>query len=407
MSFIEWKKSYQKDRVCRNERSVRHWLALRGKKIIPELKKTGWVCKERERIYLIKYKLFLNVEGFDKKYELKILSLCDTNRLIYDAYFNIFGNICTILNKHVRIMEYPYGNLILQKFSIWATVKPLWIQERSGYKITRFLKKYCQEKRNSITGIEKINHKKLPSVVKPRGSQGEKCVQEKERTVDASWSTKQYHKKIVQYFVQGKSKYIKKPRLMLIFGLPGSGKNWVLEKKRGQNHVIINVDDCRALLPHYWKNMLEKNHKEEEDWIRLFHSECSIIAQSIFEYAIKHRMNIIWNGTGKNLKKYRTLMSRAKCKGYTIELRYIWVPLELALTRVHRRASIIGRAVPDEVVHIANKKIPETFKKLRINTDYARIYSNNSISPTMVWDKDQGWHDYTPRRRKSIGETIL
>lgn len=194
---------------------------------------------------------------------------------------------------------------------------------------------------------------------------------------------------------------------MLIFGLPGSGKNWVLEKKRGQNHVIINVDDCRALLPHYWKNMLEKNHKEEEDWIRLFHSECSIIAQSIFEYAIKHRMNIIWNGTGKNLKKYRTLMSRAKCKGYTIELRYIWVPLELALTRVHRRASIIGRAVPDEVVHVANKMIPETFKKLRINTDYARIYSNTVISPTMVWDKDQGWHDYTPRRRKSIGETIL
>ena len=86
---------------------------------------------------------------------------------------------------------------------------------------------------------------------------------------------------------------------MLVFGMPGSGKNWVLDKKRGKNHVIINVDDCRALLPNYWKNMIEKNHKDNEDWIRFFHKECNSIAKDIFNYALNNRMNIIWNGTGK------------------------------------------------------------------------------------------------------------
>ena len=419
MSFIEWKKSYQKDRVCKNERSLARWLELRCGKIIPELKKSGWVCKEREKLYMIQYKLFLSVIGLENKYELNVLSLSDTNQIIHDAYFNIFGSVCKIITKHTRIMEYPHRNIAIQKYTIWTTVKPLWIQERSGHKINRFLKKYCRGKRNSLTGIEQINFKKLQipvllnSTISPREAQKyitenlEKTILQKGGVVDASWSSKRHHRKIVHYFVQGKSKYVKKPRLMLIFGIPGSGKNWVLEKKRGQNHVIINVDDCRALLPNYWKNIVEKNHKENEDWIRLFHSECNMIAKNIFQYAILYRMNIVWNGTGKNLKKYKQLMKEAKGNGYTIELRYIWVPLSLARSRVHRRASMIGRPVPEEVLRLANKKIPETFKQLRVDADYARIYSNTVISPTLVWDKDQGWHDFTPRRRKSISDTVL
>ena len=419
MSFIEWKKSYQKDRVCNNTRSIIHWLKLRNEKMIPELENAGWVCKERKKLYMIQYKLFLHVIGFEKKYKSIILSLDDTDQMIHDAYFNIFGNICIIHTKHSRIMEYPHNNIIIQKHSIWATVKPRWKQERSGYKITRFLKKCCNEKRRrSLTSFEQINYTKLhlhnDSIPSISSEEAQKYITENlEKTilqkggVDTAWSSAHHHYKIVQYFVQNKSKNVKKPRLMLVFGMPGSGKNWVLDKKRGKNHVIINVDDCRALLPNYWKNMIEKNHKDNEDWIRFFHKECNSIAKNIFNYALNNRMNIIWNGTGKNLTKYRNLIKMAKRKDYTIELRYIWVPISLARSRVHRRASIIGRNVPEEVLLQANKKIPETFKQLRIDADYARIYNNTVKSPIMVWDKDQGWQDHTPRKRKSISDTVL
>ena len=313
-------------------------------------------------------------------------------------------------------MEYPHGQIKIRKYSIRATVNQCWKEERSGQKIARFFKNcYRERRRSSITHLEQINYKRIdPNKAVRRIITEEEVktcfVENLEETMvqegktHSKWSSKAHHAKIVQYFVQGKPRNIAKPRLMLIFGLPGSGKNWVLEKKRGQNHVIINVDDCRALLPEYWKNIIEKN---DGDWIRLFHAECAVIAQRIFEFAIKHRMNIVWNGTGKNLNKYRKLMARAKKNGYITELRYIWVPFSLALDRVHRRASMIGRTVPKKVLEYANKQIPETFKQLRIETDYARIYSNTVSSPALLWDKDQGWQEHTPRRRKSISETAL
>lgn len=419
MSFSAWKKMYQQDHICKNETSLNIWLRLRGEKIIPELKNQQWVCKEKEKLYMIQYTLYLTVIGLEKQYKRKVLSLSTSNQIIHNEYFNIFGNICKIITRHVRIMEYPYGRIVIQKHSIYTTVKPLWEQERSSFKINRFLKQYCNKRRNSLPSIEQINIKKLnlkklkpirsvsPIEAQQALTESLKYHNRKKLQTEAIWTTKQYRQKIVQYFVQDKSKNIKKPRLMLIFGLPGSGKNWALEKKRGQDHVIINVDDCRALLPNYWKKIIEQNDTKNEDWIRNFHSECSAIAQDIFKYALSYRMNIVWNGTGKNLKKYRNLMQRAKKENYTVELRYIWVPLSVARMRVNRRASMIGRIVPEEVIKLANDKIPDTFKNLRVEADYARIYSNTVTSPTMVWDKDQGWHDFTPRRRKSISDTAL
>ena len=412
MTYAQWKKDYKRDRVCRDEVSLTYWLSLRGEKLIPELEKhPQWVCKEKEKLYLIQYTLYLNIIGLKKKYEKIILSLATSEQIIYNEYFNIFGNICEIITKHIRIMEYPRGNIVIQKHSIYATVNPLWEQERSGHKINRFFKQYYR-KRKSLTGLEQLNFKKLKRQRSVSSLEVQKALTENLRNIQnnqkaMSWTTKRHRHQIVQYFVQEKSKNVKKPRLMLIFGLPGSGKNWALEKKRGKNHVIINVDDCRALLPNYWKKIIEKNNTKNEDWIRNFHNECGAIAQEIFKYALNNRMNIIWNGTGKNLEKYKNLMQRAKKKNYTIELRYIWVPLSVARMRANRRASIIGRTVPEEVMIRANNKIPDTFKNLRIDADYARIYSNTVTSPTMVWDKDQGWHDFTPRRRKSIGDTVL
>ena len=71
----------------------------------------------------------------------------------------------------------------------------------------------------------------------------------------------------------------------------------------------------------------------------------------------------------------------------------MWVPLQLAKSRVHRRASIIGRIVPQHVIELAEKNIPQTFKNLIKDADYARILENTCTSPTIIWDKDHGWTD--------------
>ena len=413
MSFIEWKKSYLNNRVCKNKKSLSRWLFLRKAKMIPELANQKWVCKARKKLYMIQYTLELNIENFEKKYILHPLSLLSLDDMIHHEYFKIFGNICKITSQSTRLMEYPRGKIVIQKYTIYATVRPLWKEERSSQKINRFFWQYREKKNHKRKNIlEKMKNLIMRRVIPPREAK-EALTNHLKKTIlekvgaDATWSTKEYHQKIIKYFVQHKSINNENPRLVLIFGLPGSGKNWVLEKKRNKDHVMTNVDDCRALLPNYWKNMVECKHAEDEDWIRLFHTECNSIAMDIFNYALNHRMNIVWNGTGKNLAKYKRLIHLAKTKDYIVELRYIWVPLSLARSRVHRRASIIGRIVPEEIIQIAYKKIPETFKNLRVEADYARVFENTVISPTIVWDEDQGWLSSTPRRRKSICDSLF
>jgi len=402
MSFARWKRSYLRNKLCETNSALSYWLVLRGEKMIPELENQAWVCKEEEQeLYMIQYHLELSITDLKKKYSLDIQSLLSSDEMIQEEYFKIFGNLCKILSKTIRIMEYPHGKIHIQKYSIYAEVKSLWKEERSANKINRFFKN-CYKKQ--LPALERIRAYKKSDV---RDIFAEKPVHAAgTHNIDASWSSDHYHKKIVRYFTQDKPKNIKKPRLVLIFGLPGSGKNWVLEKKRNKGHVMINVDDCRALLPNYWKNMSEKSNPGGEDWIRLFHDECNVIAFDIFKYAINTRMNIVWNGTGKNQQKYSKLITESKKRGYVVELRYVWVPLAVAKARVHRRASIIGRNVPDEIIKIAKKKIPVAFQNLTVDADYARVFCNTLNSPTMIWDRDQGW-DGTPRRRKSINEDIF
>tara|TARA_Y100000590_G_C15589072_1_gene965299 strand:- start:446 stop:1282 length:837 start_codon:yes stop_codon:yes gene_type:complete len=209
------------------------------------------------------------------------------------------------------------------------------------------------------------------------------------------WSTDNYHQKLVHYFTQNIEPVNHgQPRLVLMFGIPGSGKNWVLNKRQKKNHVIINIDDCLAMLPDYWRGIVELQDKDKYafDWIQTFRAECKQIAQCLFKYALKHKMNIVWNGTGKNIEKYSIFIQKAKKRGYIIELNGIWVPLEIAKKRVKKRKDSYGRDVPDTIIKKSAHCVPLSFNKLRLDADYARIWENvPNISPRIIWDKQQGW----------------
>jgi len=346
------------------------------------------------------YLLELKIRGLKTVYCKRIASLEKVRDIIHEEYFNIFGNLCRIISSHVRIMEYPRKTIRFQKYSIFAEVKPLWREERASFTINRFLWNCCHP--HGLPPLKKIQ-KTIPSKKKFK-----RCPSMRDQFLKLNeWYNEAFHHKIVHFFTKNKPQNQTTPRLVLIFGLPGSGKNWVLEKKREKGHVHINVDDCRALLPKYWKGMIFfKKHTTDQDWIQLMREECAYIAQKIFQFALKHRMNIVWNGTGKNYSKYDQFLATAQKNHYATELRYIWVPIELAKARVHRRASVIGRTVPDEVIALANKKIPEVFRKLTVNADHARIFANTEKSPTMIWDKQQGWMDCSPKKRKSITKSF-
>jgi len=397
MKFSQWKKKFHQDLICENTKKLELWFTIRNIEYDCNsnlLKKNQpIICKQIDKkIYLISYFLIMNVKELSKNYSYHVYSLRAIKGIIFEEYFKIFGNLCQILEYNTRVMEYPVPKhvfknindkkIYIQKITIFATVQQIWKKERSSIKINRFFWNNYHDKILMIPEAKEKNFQKL------------------DRTFSYSdlsvWACEEYHEKIIEYFVKEKPKNQKDPRLVLIFGLPGSGKNWVLEKRRKKNHVIINMDDCRALLPKYWKTMITK---VTGDWIKLFHDECNAITRKIFNYAISNHMHIVWNGTGKNQKKYSSLISIAKKNGYIIELKYVWVPLDLAKSRVKKRMIKTGRNVPNSIIIKAKEKIPRNFNKLLIETDYARIFENQSKSPKMIWDKYQGWDtDYTSKK---------
>ena len=399
-TFSQWKKPFLKDRICKNKKDVNVWLKMHGITEIPSSvsKYTKWICKSNglQKVCLIRYKLILHIKGFKKPYRRVIISMFPIKFMIKREYFNIFGNTCKIIRIDKRTIERtPLPNLSTQQTVISAFVQSQYKEERSGHKITNFY--LNTKKNNTMTPIKNQNSK--TKLVQPLQIKSNKLsltdLKQKYR-----WSTPSYHKKLIHHFTEGLKRDIEKPRLVLMFGLPGSGKNWVLEKRRKRDHVIINMDDCLAMLPDYWRGMLElqERDKRAHDWIQTFREECRSIANQLFRFALDNRMNIVWNGTGKNMSKYKKLITMSKEKGYIVELNGIWVPLKVAKKRLTERRESYGRPVPQEVFDLAVLNIPTTFKNLRVDADYARIWKNElCMSPRIIWDKQQGW----------IGETKI
>ena len=234
MTFKEWKQTFYKNKIC-DKHNLKLWFNVRdieydwkqNKQIFKNNDKL--VCKQiGNKIYLISYLLELNIKDLSKNYKYHICSLNTIEGIIYDEYFKIFGNICNILEYYSRIMEYTIpkaefvniGNKVIcrQIIRIFATVKTIWRENRSSLKISKFLKRKIYNKCLMIPETKCKNFNKL------------------QRTFSYShlsqWESEQYHKKIINYFVHAQPKNLKNPRLVLIFGLPGSGKNWVLKKRQ-------------------------------------------------------------------------------------------------------------------------------------------------------------------------------
>ena len=214
MSFKKWKKSIKKNYICEDNDTLKWWLRLHNIQIAPlsykvpdthrstkpDIYNQKWVCKENKgKIYLNRYTLYLTVKGLKNIYIHKnILSLRTITGIIHDEYFKIFGNKCSIKATTTSILEYKYQLLTIRKYRTSVNVEAIWKRERASFKINRFIWSY-------LKGGNKYFNKPNEST---------------------------YHNKIVNYFTQFKSTCNRQPRLVLIFGLPGSGKNWCLEKKR-------------------------------------------------------------------------------------------------------------------------------------------------------------------------------
>jgi len=203
------------------------------------------------------------------------------------------------------------------------------------------------------------------------------------------------HQSIVNYYTENiPITRRRKPRIILMMGGPGSGKNYLLETNFKQlnwiggdikNQVIINHDDYTALIPDYWKQLI--NEGRGVDIIKRFKPRVRRISNTVSLVAIRNKQNIIWNGTGKDYNKMKKKINFFKENNYDIHLVFIDVKMKDALKRVHEREMKYGRHVPEELVIDALKKILPNFLKLLKDVSHAYCFTS-SITPTkLVWFK--------------------
>jgi predicted kinase len=123
-------------------------------------------------------------------------------------------------------------------------------------------------------------------------------------------------------------------KLILMVGIPGSGKSTVAKKVVDKGFFYLNADQIRAEL---YGNEIEQGDKEQV--FGIFFER--------LETAMKDGLKIIIDNTNLNPRQREPILQRAKQYGYEdIQLWFLDVPLELCLERNKNRT----RVVPEDII---------------------------------------------------------
>jgi len=214
---------------------------------------------------------------------------------------------------------------------------------------------------------------------------------------------KKYHdnkdyNNIINYYLKHAISHPNDAKIILLMGCPGSGKNRLLKdldlirtltRQSLKNSVLIDHDDIICLLPDYWESRLKNNNKNK-DIIADFKNDAYILSQLILDLSLEKKLNIIYNGTGKNLDGYQDLINQCKNNNYEIHLFYVQVDKQLSFNRVEERFKKYGRNVPKKIIDLCHENVPENFKILSKQVDNCYLLTSNENPSKMVWFKYKG-----------------
>lgn len=189
-----------------------------------------------------------------------------------------------------------------------------------------------------------------------------------------------------------------KPVAIVTMGGPAAGKTTLVKHVQSNfnDFAVVNPDDVKEELPEYQKgiNLGEKDGKtvSARDAAFLVHQESSDVAIEIQKLAIEQRKNIILDGTGKNVEKYRKKIADLKAAGYHVQVIMPHVDMNEAIDRVEARAEKTGRYVPEDIVRHAHTRIPSNFEAIARTADEFALFKSGR-PPKAVWAGGAGKGD--------------
>jgi predicted kinase len=133
-----------------------------------------------------------------------------------------------------------------------------------------------------------------------------------------------------------------KPKLIVLIGLPGSGKSTWIKNNIDSSYVVVSSD-----------NYIERKASEEgtnysgayDKHIR----DASSHASSTFSEAVKGRKNIVVDMTNMGVKRRRSWLSQVGGNYYKIAVTFD-VKMEVLYQRLKDRAEETGKHIPRHVI---------------------------------------------------------
>ena len=135
----------------------------------------------------------------------------------------------------------------------------------------------------------------------------------------------------------------KKPKLKILYGIPGSGKGTIMKKYKllNKNTTMINYDTIIHNNPKYIE--YKKKTKGADNLQKLyfkFRKDIYKIDDMLSEMILKKKYSLIWETTGFNIDFMYSWFHRLHKKGYNLELHIPILSLDKVYKRVEKRAKI-------------------------------------------------------------------
>lgn len=217
---------------------------------------------------------------------------------------------------------------------------------------------------------------------------------------------KKLQEDIINNFLGNVSIKNEQPTAILLGGGSASGKStlsnfWIELYKTIQNPLVqVDCDEIKAFIPEY-------------DDIKVFnpsiaavivHDESSDIADDLIMKCIEQKKNFLYDGTMKNLEKYKRLVGDLKKNSYHIIMTVVDAPIEIAKERARVRALETKREVPEEVIEVSHREVPKTFRIIKDMVDEYTLYDTSGIKPIEIVEKvkGSGAKIYDPKRLKEF-----
>lgn len=135
----------------------------------------------------------------------------------------------------------------------------------------------------------------------------------------------------------------KLPEIVIMIGLPGSGKSTLIKRKY-PNHVIVSSDDII-------EDFAAKDGKTYDEVFSKYIGAATGIMKNNFDAAIKSNMDIVWDQTNLSEKKRRGILSKVPNHYKKVAVVFN-IPDKLRYERMGFRK---GKSIPPDVIKSMEK----------------------------------------------------